>query len=565
MTGGLVAELEATAAGRGAGAELRLLAQGRGDVAIPYPRLLRMSAGLAARLPAAPAGGPAAVLVGANEPLPALLAFLAAVRSGATPLMLPGPRALGGTATFVERVRALASVFAGRAVLALEEGLVADGGDLPALPVLPLPAGPEAYPAGASGVSPAAAGAVAYLQATSASTGDGQVVAVTHGNALANLRATWAGLGAGPDERGISWLPLNHDFGLCTALYSLLHGYPLALMRPSDFIKRPGRWIAALGRHRCTYTTAPNFGYEYARRLAGEAEVAGADLSCLRGAMVGAEPTRLATLRGFADRFAACGFRADMFRVGYGLAEATMVSTMTPLGAPPRYLRVDLSGVRPGRPVAVLGEGRLGDRDAGPGVAVLSVGRPIDGIELRVLDEDGATLTGEGVLGEVALRGSSVAAGYVEPGSGRVVGFEDGLLRTGDLGLVHRGDLFILERQKHVIIRNGVNHLASLVEERLAEILRRPAHELVVLERDIHDPASPIVAIVENVAGEPAIGPEQEAELRAVEPPIDEILFARRRVIPRTTSGKKRYFLCRRLLADRLLPVTHAIPLPRAG
>src|SRR5262249_15452436 len=160
-----------------------------------------------------------------------------------------GPRSMGGIARFLEHVRGAADRFAGQAVVALEQGLVPEDAPLPDTPLVPLHADPAAYDVAAvSAPAPAASGRVAYPPITSASTGDGRVVAVTHGCALTNLRAMADIISAGPDERGVSWLPLNHDFGLCTVLYSLLHGYRLVLMRPTEFVKRPGRWLAAISR-----------------------------------------------------------------------------------------------------------------------------------------------------------------------------------------------------------------------------------------------------------------------------------------------------------------------------
>src|SRR5262249_36328250 len=160
---------------------------------------------------------------------------------------------------------------------------------------------------------------VAFLQMTSASTGDSKLVSISHGNACANLRALHRALGAGADERVVSWLPLHHDMGLVgTALFSFFFGYDLHIMKPSEFIMRPHRWLAAMSRSRCTMTAAPNFGYEYAQRMVSDRDLAGTDLSTLRTAVVGAEPIRHETLRDFCARLHRYGLRGDVFVPAYG-------------------------------------------------------------------------------------------------------------------------------------------------------------------------------------------------------------------------------------------------------
>src|SRR5262249_13771617 len=188
---------------------------------------------------------------------------------------------------------------------------------------------------------------------------------------------------------------------------------------------------------------------------------------------------------------------------------------MAPPREPARYVVVAGGSVAVGEPVPVRDEGVLGAdgepaRDE-PGVAVFSVGRPVDGVEVDLVGDDGRALPGESVLGEIVLPGASVSVGYLDPGSGQPEPFAAGALPTGDLGFVHRGDLFILERKKHVIIRHGRNFMASLLEQRVAEILGVPAQELIVVDADIHDPASDITVIVENVPGRPSVSTDQRA------------------------------------------------------
>jgi acyl-CoA synthetase (AMP-forming)/AMP-acid ligase II len=565
MGADLLTCIEARARERGGAAFLRLLPRaGDHEVCLPYEQLLALSAHLATRIVRPAGDGPVVLAIVASQPAPTLIAFLCALYAGLRPLIVPMPRSAGDG--FAERIRRICDDMQGRVVLALEHGVLPASAVLPSVPTLALPVELDAYETGRSHDRPAV-DPIAFLQQTSATTGDGKLVAVSHDNLIANLRAIRAAIGGGEDERVVSWLPLYHDMGLVgTVLFSLCWGYPLYLMKPADFIRRPVRWLRAISELRATLTAAPDFGYLYASQLVAPDELDGIDLASLRAALVGAEPIRFATLDAFHARFRAAGFRAESFVPAYGLAESTLASTLARPGAPPRYLAVEVRGARQGERVPLLGAGRLGDgapAGGNAGVRVFSVGRPIDGLELALLGPDDAPITGDGVLGEIALRGSSIA-GYIDPRD-RVARVDGGLLRTGDLGLVYDGELYVVERKKNTIIRNGQNFLASLIEQRIAEILGRPAHDVIVVDQDIHDPASKVTALVENCAAEVALDGTQEAALRCLDLPIDELLFARRRVIPRTTSGKKKYFLCRQHLVDRSLAIHRAIPLRGAG
>lgn len=555
---------------------VRVLAHDGADTVLPYRKFLGMSAWLGQRLAAAADAGtgtgqPSTVVIAASGPAPTLLAFFGALHAGLRPLILPTPTALGGREAFLTRIGQLVGLFRGDAVLALEQGLLPGGQRPPATAVVELATTADEY--GYAECEPAAGrprgDAVAFLQTTSASTGDSKLVAVSHANACANLTTLRTALRTGPDERFVTWLPLYHDMGLVgAALQAFFWAYPLHIMKPTDFIRRPVRWLDAVSRFRCTFTAAPNFGYDYAQRMVTDRELAGVDLSGLRRAAVGAEPIRLATLRGFYHRFRRYGLRCESLLPSYGMAESTLATTVAQPDTRPRYLVVDASGTTVGAAVRILGEGLLDQPSAvdGTGCAVFSVGAPLAGLELSLLDEEGRPLAGEGVLGEVALRGPSVAAGYLDPATAvpRPLSTGDspaGGFPTGDLAFRHRGELFVLDRKKQVIIRNGQNFLATLLEDAVARIVGHPAHEVMVLDADIHDPASDIVVVVENHPGEPRLDPAQRAALAALELPVSVLLVARRRVIPRTTSGKKRYHECRRRIAAGDLPTTHVLRL----
>ncbi|KOU42741.1 AMP-binding protein [Streptomyces sp. WM6378] len=528
------------------GSGVHFLSPGRPEVFLSYDRFLRTSALLGRKLPE-----DRVVVIAADDQLPTLQAFFAALWAGGRPLILPSPRALGGEEAFRRHIeRTLAMFPPGQAVLALQEGLTET--EFPD-PVVMLPREADRYDA--LDFLPATAGpggdAVAFLQATSASTGDSKLLAVSHANVCANLRALYVSLHAGHDDRVVSWLPLFHDMGLVgMGLLSFFHAWPLYMMKPTDFIVRPHLWAQALSTYRGTITAAPNFGYDHAYRAVDPCELEGCDLSALRCAVIGAEPIRLTTMAGFHRAYAPYGLRDGSLIPSYGMAESTLASSMWTPGETPRYVVVDPVGLESGASLRLLGEGLLGEEPpAGPGIPVFSVGRALDGLTVTLVDEESRPVEAEGVLGEIILRGTSVALGRLDPATGSPEPFPEGL-PTGDLGFRHRDELFVLERRKHVIIRQGRNHLATLLEEQVSRILDHPAHEIIVFEADIHDPASDITALVEHDGGAHELTAHQARQLRLLDLPIDVVLFARRRVIPRTTSGKKRYHTTRQRLSD---------------
>jgi acyl carrier protein len=392
---------------------------------------------------------------------------------------------------------------------------------------------------------------VAYIQMTSGSTGLGRAVAVTHRAVFANVGALTTRMGMREGDGVASWLPLHHDMGLVgMTLLPLLQGNDCYLIAPFDFLADPASWLRGFSEHRATMTASPDFGYAYATRRVRDVDVEQLDLSSWRTACNGAEPVRLATMRSFVDRFERSGFRAEVFNPCYGLAEATLAVAM-PLDAEvPRYARVEAAGLARLEPVTVLARGLLTDpaiEHAGDPRAVLdavSVGPPLDGVTIRLVDAEGAPVLVDGVCGEVVVEGPSVTAGYLKPGGTELEPFAGGVLATGDVGFLLDGDLHVVERLKNVIIRNGRNHSAQVLEQVLAEVTGVAIERVAVIETDLHDPTSPIVAVVERDRGTPS--PEQLAATVSThasrfELPLDAVVVVRRGAIPTTTSGKKRH------------------------
>lgn len=309
---------------------------------------------------------------------------------------------------------------------------------------------------------------LAFLQYTSGSTSSPRGVMVTHRNLLANQEALQHLLGTTAADRFSSWLPHYHDMGLIAhVLHPLWLGTWSVQLPPVSFIKRPVSWLRSIGQYGLTVGGGPNFGYDLCTRRVTDAQVGELDLSSWRLALCGAEPVRAQTLDAFARRFAPAGLRAASLYPGYGLAEATLV----------------VSGGEPGVPARPTGRGRgrPGTRRTarpGRGRTRPHPGRRRTGARLRPACRRPAGGPGgaPGRVGEVWLRGDSVAQGYWRQPleSARTfhaaLGESGGFLRTGDLGAVHDGELYITGRLKEVIILNGRNIYPQDVEWAIREI-----------------------------------------------------------------------------------------------
>jgi len=308
----------------------------------------------------------------------------------------------------------------------------------------------EDLDAGAGELSTAPAlGDIAFVQFTSGSTSTPKGVALTHANVAANIAAFSGpdGVGARADDIAVSWLPLNHDMGLVgMAIGALYAARPCVLLPAQTFVKRPAEWLRALTRHRGTISFAPNFAYDLCVRRVKD--LSGLDLSAWRVAGCGAEPIHAGTLAAFAARFAPAGFRDASFLPCYGLAEHVLAATFPPRGRAPRVEHVATDD---------LTERRIAVRaDAGSPrtTALVSCGSALPGHRIRVVSGNGDPLE-ERQVGEILLAGPSVMLGYYKQHALTAESIADGWLRTGDLGYLSNGELFVCGRAKDLIIVHG--------------------------------------------------------------------------------------------------------------
>jgi acyl-CoA synthetase (AMP-forming)/AMP-acid ligase II len=391
-------------------------------------------------------------------------------------------------------------------------------------------------------------------------------VILTHGAVLANVSAVCTYVGLVPEDRFGSWLPLHHDMGLFTQLTAaLLCGAHLTLMTPAQFIRRPAEWFRMLDRFRITYTVAPNFAYELCTRVITDEMTRGLDLSALRYLGNGAEPIHAPTVRAFMERFAHLGLRSHVHSSGYGLAESTAYVTCVPEETSPTVLTVDPlrleSGERPElRPVA-----------EGAGRPVMGLGRP-HAFDLRIVDPRERVPLPEGRIGEIWLRGESIGRGYwgrpelsAEVFDARLADSAEGpgWLRTGDLGALVDGELFVTGRLKELLIVHGRNIFPQDVEHEA-----RAAHqalggqlgaafgvgspdERVVLVHEVH-PRTPRTELPEVVTA------VTRRLNRSFGLPLRNVVLVRRGTVRRTTSGKIRRTAMRERFLAGDMTVLHA-------
>ncbi len=559
-------------------------------------RLLVEVERLASRLHADGLAG-RAVLIPERNGLEYAVAFLACLRMGAMAVTAHPPRAGGGCdrlAAIVANSRP-AAVVAGPGLLETIDRTAPEL--LEGIPrvVLEIEAEDPGAGAPASIDSPTpdpaipwpSPDAIGLLQYTSGSTRDPAPVALTQANLLANGLAmrdlfTEPGVERAPDDvRGgtVCWMPLFHDMGLIGLfISSLLVKIPIHLMEPESFVMRPIRWLRAISNTGAVYSGGPCFAYDLCVDRVDEGDRSSLDLSSWRFAFNGAEPIRPSTLARFQAAYGPCGF--DGMLPCFGLAEHTLLVSVRRRSQPLRFHVADRAALDAGR-LEVLRTAAIDERPGGMTavgageVGVVPCGPPIPGHEIAIRDPAGGRRLPEGEVGEITLKGPSVASGYFgrpdldDTTFPMELGAEAGpWLRTGDLGAILEGDLHVLGRLKDLLIVDGRNVHPADVEASLESC--HPTVDggrvAVVPLGDPVDDRTEIIAAVLEVSREThrawrrddgrarAEAEGLRAEAIAVASSVHGIRLARIEIvapnrIPRTTSGKIRRSETRDLLA----------------
>jgi len=421
---------------------------------------------------------------------------------------------------------------------------------------------------------------VAYLQFTSGSTGQPKGVAVSHANAVSNLRVMGQMLKLKSTKPAMVWAPHYHDLCLVGhVLGPVYYGYESTLMSPMEFLLKPLRWLRAMSYYKIANTACPNFGYEYSVRRIKTEDCEGLDLSHWIVAGNGGEPVLQQTMEGFIKKFGPYGFRPQTFMPTYGMAESVLfVAGMKSLSQPPKVLTLSATDLEK-HTVRVLDDNGPGNRKA------VSCGSP--GYGHRVIAVDPVTLTQSkpNKVGELWVQGPSVPSGYWGLPEESAATFEWRLadtkegpfLRTGDLGFVADGEVYVTGRLKDLIIIAGRNHYASDIEltvQRSGAPVRlgaciaiseliNGAEELVIVaevdERRLPTNAQPEspgaeslsefwASAIKTVRG--AVSEEHGLSVRSV-------VFVEPRSLEKTSSGKPRRQHYQKLLLEGKLAVLH--------
>ncbi|MCA8863807.1 MULTISPECIES: non-ribosomal peptide synthetase [unclassified Halomonas] len=406
---------------------------------------------------------------------------------------------------------------------------------------------------------------IAFLQYTSGSTATPKGVMVSHGNLMANERAIETGFSIGADDVFISWLPLYHDMGLIGGLLQPIYrGIPAVLMSPTFFLQRPVRWLEAISRHRGTISGGPDFAYRLCLERIRDEQLEALDLSSWRVAFSGAEPVRHDTLTGFIERFHPAGFSADTAAPCYGLAEATLLVSCNSRGT---------GVVGTAFSQQLLAEGKAAS--AFKGNTLVGCGTPEPGHAIDIVDPEGLHSLPSGDVGEIWVNGPSVAHGYWQNPEATAQAFvtrdgvswqrtddtdaqnhdarDDRWLRTGDLGFLHEGQLYIAGRIKDLIILRGHNvypqDIESAIEAEVDAVRKGRVAAFAVTTPEgaegIGVAAEVSRGIQKLVPAEKLVEALSETVGSACHEPLSVVLLLNPGGLPKTSSGKLQRSACR--------------------
>lgn len=484
--------------------------------------------------------------------------FFGLLAIGATPSVLPLPWALRGGERYQDQLRAItARIRPSHAVVGTQFRDPVLGSTVELEPGIEVLA--PGY-ADRAGEAPRADGELAVLQFTSGSRGTPRGLRITMANLAANLRMIqqWARLGP---WGVVSWLPVYHDMGLIGGLLSpLTIQSEQAVLTPEQFIRDSRGWLGEYGRNPYSNMVMPNFGYAWVLARTRPQDLVGLDFSHLTSVISGAERIDPAVLSAFVRLLEPHGFDVAALQPAYGLAEGTLAVTGVTSREVPRLVRADCLERRLGEKVDVLSAVELSAEPvAEPWLWQVSCGRPMEGLEVEVVDDQGARQP-ECVLGEIVVQGPSVADGYVDAAPEDAARLGGGRLRTGDAGFLLDGELYLVGRLGDSVKISGQSVFVEDVELELlavgavrrqqaavvAGMIEGTPTVLLVTERSLGDRLADAVGIVRTFVGD-------DADVR--------VLQVKPGSIPLTSSRKpRRRVLWLAYLAGELTVVAQPVP-----
>ena len=419
--------------------------------------------------------------------------------------------------------------------------------------------------------TPAANDGLALIQYTSGSTRDPRGVMLTHRNLLHNLQGQIEAYGYRSGDTAVSWLPFSHDMGMIgCVLMAVFGGGHCVLLSPSHFVEDPSRWLKAIARYRATISGGPNFAYDLCARRAQTMDLGALDLSAWAVAVSGAEPVRADVLRRFVEAFGVAGFRAEALRPSYGLAEATLLVACGPRLSRLETRIFDQASLQANRAVPIA------DQATEDGIELVGCGQPFPDQTVAIVDPATNGEVAAGEIGEIWIAGPSISAGYWERPDDNLAYFSGDLgdgrgpfLRSGDLGFMRGGELFITGRLRDLLVIRGKNYYPQDLEH-AAEASHpavRPGSSACFLTAETGD----LVIVCELIRTPQADAAEVASAIRAtvtrhhgINPA--RVVLAGWGAVMKTPSGKIQRSQTRSAYADGQLSVVHeAIVAPTIG
>lgn len=559
--------LQAAAAEHGDRTAYTFLADGeRESSSLTYAELDHHARAVAAELQDQGLTGQRAVLSYTTGP-DFVVALYACFYAGVTAVPTPAPGATAGGRSR-ERVQGILGDCAAAAVLV--GGDDHPHGKIEGYPLLRTDLMGEAA-SGSFEPAPVTSDTLAILQYTSGSTSSPRGVMVSHGNALANLASLGniAGLDTTSEEPQsttlVSWVPVHHDMGLfAMVLGSLYIRGRAVLMPPSAFLRKPMRWLRAISKYKASISGGPDFAYDMCvRQTELYNQRAELDLRHWQTAFNAAEPVRPRTLERFSQVFAEAGFSKHAFKPAYGLAESTLLVTAVDRGVQPTVHTVSDEALREGRVLTTA-------PDEQNTTTIVSCGFPQYGLEVRIVNPKTCNLAEPDRVGEIWVRGDSVAQGYwdrpdetTETFQARLASDDSGpYLRTGDLGCLIDGELIVTGRMKDLIVIRGTNYYPQDIEQTVEEVDERFRRGHGAAFSQPRDGEERLVVVQELRAG---TGANLEKIIERIRQSVvtkhglnaDRIVLAKPGQVPKTSSGKVQRTLCRQLLAENRLRLVY--------
>lgn len=522
---------------------------GPAEASFSYTAVERMSARFGGAMQALGLrkGDRVALILPANDDF--VLSFLGSIRAGIVPVPIYPPMALGALQTYLDNTRHIVAKSGARALITTAKIKRLLGTVQAACPDLEQVVAIEGIRESTEPLKGERITLedVAFLQFTSGSTSRPKGVTLTHANLAANIECIMEhGLKIRDDDVAVSWLPLYHDMGLIGFVLSpIFHTVPAHFMPPLLFLKRPITWFQAFTRVGGTIAYAPNFAYALCVKRIKPTDLDGLDLSTWRVAGCGAEPIRPETLEGFAEAFERIGFDRKALLPSYGMAESSLAISFTELGEGMKSISVH------GPTLWSEGTAKIVADDDENAVRLVSCGPRFPSHDVGVFapeDVTSATPLPERTVGEMRIRGPSVMRGYWEDVERTRESFAGGWLKTGDLGFLHEGHVFICGRSKEVVIVNGRNYYPQDMEWEASKVpgvrkgnvvafgARDPSgmerdRERVVLAFEVQEPerlghASALLAEVRKAVQE------------GMGLTLDDVVALPPGALPKTSSGK---------------------------